>query len=94
MDILNYDKPTDEEVALVIDFWASVRNSLRQPGEPSLPSPEPSVLRRVAIHQQWQKAMTCTHPTITMDSDGISCGECDRPMRFLSDVQIADLKEN
>lgn len=93
IDIMNYEKPTDEEVAYVIDFWDSVQQAVNRPGLQPLPSPDQDLLRRVACHQQWQRAMSCTHTTVTFRyAEDPACSDCDRPMKFLSDVQIADIK--
>jgi hypothetical protein len=94
-DITNYEKPTEEEVGLVLDYWTQVQDLVNTGGRGPQPRPTPTqtLIQRVAVHQRWQKAMLCTHPSVVISgSDPLMCGECDRPLRFLSDLQIEDIK--
>jgi hypothetical protein len=91
MDVMDYERPTDEEVAEVVDYWARVGRVVRdRRGDPG-PIPSQDLLRRVALHQQWQAAVLCQHPEVRIEIDLLTCAECGRPVRMLSDVQVADL---
>jgi hypothetical protein len=92
VDILNYERPTDEEVGRVLAFWDDVRRVVQIGGTRQKDVPPDDLLQRVAVHQQWQEAMLCKHPSITMAyNEQPRCSECDRPVQFLSDVQVQDL---
>lgn len=56
--------------------------------------PTAEELSRVAEYWRRVKAMTCEHPTFTTGmGDGLTCGgDCGRPLRVLSDVQIEEIK--
>lgn len=94
MDILDYDKPTDEEVGEVLAYWDNVRAQLEmgvRMADTSAPSSD--LLVRVAVHQQWQQAMSCQHPSITFGfGEEPKCSDCERPVKHLSDVQIQAFK--
>lgn len=97
MDITNYVKPTTEEIGAVLAHWAAVRRTVDSQGAIPLPegtAPSMELLQRVAAHQRWEEAMLCTHAygiTLSYGQPPL-CSECDRPVSFLSDIQIADLK--
>ncbi len=55
--------------------------------------PTPDEISRVAAYWQRVKDMACDHPTLTFDAshpDTRSCGDCRRPLRTLSDIQLAE----
>lgn len=102
INLLNYEKPTDEEVTLVVNFWAYLQAqfasgaAFNADGSFNKYTPVPSgeLLQRVAMHQQWQQAMACRHIEIRMTYDEpLTCAECNRPLQIMSDVQIQDAKE-
>lgn len=50
-------------------------------------------IQKVAAYWQHVEDMACEHPEVTFTYDEpISCGQCRRPIRMLSDVQIEELR--
>lgn len=90
-----YIPPTDEEIEQVRIYWSRVEQSLLGRRAITIPDvPPDEVLSHVAFHHHRLEVLACTHNSITVDSEGVRCGECDRPMKFLSDYQILKLQED
>lgn len=90
-----YILPTDEEIEQVRTYWAQIGQvAFGRRSSVGVDMPPSEVLSHVAFHHHRLEALACTHNSITVNSEGIRCGECDRPMKFLSDYQILKLQED
>lgn len=56
--------------------------------------PSMEELERVAAYWRKVAALVCGHPSITFGG-GVepTCGQCDRPVRMMSDIQIENLRK-
>lgn len=59
--------------------------------------PTQEEIERVGTYWQRVKLLACQHATgLTFDSSTASpkCSDCDQPLRFMSDIQIEQIREN
>jgi len=56
--------------------------------------PTQDEIERVAAHWERVRALACTHPEITFHGpqEPPTCSECQRPVQFLSDIQVEEIR--
>lgn len=93
---MTYIPPTDEEIASVLTYWSQVQNSVFLGKDVTNGDISLELLKRVGEYQERQSALICTHPEMSWgggwNSDGPTCTHCGRPVQFMSDIQIEELK--
>lgn len=57
--------------------------------------PTQDEIQRVGAYWQRVKALVCEHPEMVFDGVGEDprCGDCGRPLRILSDIQIEEMRK-
>ncbi len=86
------DRPTEEEIGQVDAYWQRVRRVTQNLAGNSGPVPDSDLVVRVGLHHQWEQDMQCRHSSYTITHDAITCGDCDRPLQVLSDIQVRELR--